>query len=125
MLVYFVLSPLLGVAALCAAFCAAFCFVAMGNIDGTADMTVSFVAWPFVKVWGGLKLVGSWLHPGRPYIHAILLFARKLCSIQHSLDPVLLFGLTCNSVLMHGILLLMTFYLTILCTSMLLPSVYH
>ena len=72
-LVYFVLSPLLALAAVCTLFC----LVATGTFAGSAAMTAGWVAWPLVKAWSQLKSAVGWLHPNKPSIHVILLLARK------------------------------------------------
>ena len=76
-LVYFVLSPLLSLVAVCAIFC----LVARGSFAGSAAMTASWVAWPLVKGWSQLKTATSCLHPSKAFIHVILLLARKPCNI--------------------------------------------
>lgn len=76
-LVYYAVSPLLALAAVCTVFCLLY----RGTLAGSAAMTASWVAWPLVTVWNQLKAATGWLHPGRAWIHVILLIARK--SLQH------------------------------------------
>ena len=72
-LVYYVLSPLLALAAMCTIYC----FVYKGTFAGSAAMAVGWVAWPLVKVWSQLKSASSLLDPRRVWIHVIMLIARK------------------------------------------------
>lgn len=80
-LVYFVLSPLLALVAVCAVFC----LVARGSFAGSAAMTASWVAWPLVKAWSQLKSATRWLHPSKAPIHIVLLLAREPL-YSHSLN---------------------------------------
>ncbi|KAL3137777.1 hypothetical protein ABBQ38_005037 [Trebouxia sp. C0009 RCD-2024] len=73
-LVYYAVSPLLALAAVCTVFCLLY----RGTLAGSAAMTASWVAWPLVTVWNQLKAATGWLHPGRAWIHVILLIARVL-----------------------------------------------
>ncbi|KAL3150634.1 hypothetical protein ABBQ32_000437 [Trebouxia sp. C0010 RCD-2024] len=73
-LVYYVVSPLLAVAAMCTVFCLLY----KGTFAGSAAMIASWVAWPLVTVWTQLKSAMGWLHPGRVWIHVIMLIARIL-----------------------------------------------
>lgn len=72
-LVYFALSPLLALLAVCTVFC----LIARGSFAGSAAMTASWVAWPLVKAWSQLKSATSWLHPSKAPIHVVLLLARE------------------------------------------------
>lgn len=72
-LVYYVVSPLLAVAAMCTVFCLLY----KGTFAGSAAMIASWVAWPLVTVWTQLKSAMGWLHPGRVWIHVIMLIARE------------------------------------------------
>lgn len=72
-LVYFVLSPLLGLFAASVMSC----FVSRDSFAGSFVMTISWVVWPLVKAWEQLISATSWLHPSRASIHVILLIARK------------------------------------------------
>ena len=80
-LVYFVLSPLLGVVAASVVSS----FISRGSFAGSLVMTISWVAWPLVKAWEQLKSATSWLHPNRASIHVILLIARKSVYIHPTL----------------------------------------
>lgn len=77
-LVYFVLSPLLGLVAASVVSS----FVSRGSFAGSFITTISWVAWPLVKAWEHLKSATSWLHPSRASLHVILLIARKPVHIR-------------------------------------------
>lgn len=72
-LVYYVLSPLLALAAVCTLYC----LLHKGTFADSAAMTAGWAAWPVVKLWSKLTSTGGLFHPNRAWIHIILVIARK------------------------------------------------